>query len=246
MELSIARSVIDERMTMNFLDSIADAIKPHTVALGKVADIHASRITNVLNNIERGVSDLGRAGYDDQWGVSVINLPGTGNFDLTPDLRCRMNQIILIQSIVITAIPTAAGEALTLTTDSGIVKFTTGRTITTGSGTYSPLDDTIIVGGAIAILPGEHVTVGGTSGTTGQIVVNYIYKNINVEARSADTGESNEKYTGKNPHEIERDEILTVTGQYQDPPAAVRASNGLINERTFDEYERVGLDPTSV
>jgi hypothetical protein len=225
---------------VNFLENVAEALRPHTMALGKLADDHATKITNQLRNIDNGISDLGRGDMGDSWGRAVINLPGT-NGVFTPGLRPQMNQIWLIQSIVITAIPTAAGEAITLVTDSGVVIFTTGRTITTGTGTFSPLDDTVIIGGNIIILPGEHVIATGTTGTTGQIVIHYISKNLKVPALHASTGQSHEEYTGKNHHEPERDEILSITDQYQDPPAPVRASNGLISLR---EYGDGHLDPT--
>jgi hypothetical protein len=232
---------------MSFLDQITDIIKPHALAIGKVADYHGNRITNVLKNIDRGVSDLGRGGFDDEWGRAYITLPGSGAFDTIPELRPNMDQIWLLQSIVITAVPTAVGEVLTLVNDSGITLFTTGRTISTGTGTYSPLDDTVIIGGAIAILPGEHVTVTGTSGTTGQVIINYIIKNLNAIPRSANTGVSNEEYTGKNSHNPERDVVLSVNDQYESPPGPVRASNGLINAVDWESPERVDLlDPTSV
>jgi hypothetical protein len=230
---------------MSFLEQIGNAIKPHAMAIGEVANYHGTKITNVLTHIDRGISDLGRPGYDDEWGSSVIQLPSVTG-DLTPELRCRANQIILIQSITITAIPTGVGEAITLVTDSSVVKFTTGRTISTGIGTYSPLDDTVIVGGSIPILPGEHVTVAGVlMGTTGQIVVNYVLRNINAHPRSADTGKSGEEYTGKNTHEAARDEIMVTAGyEYVEPPGPIRASNGLISERTTNLDGT--LDPTSI
>lgn len=227
----------------NFLDTIGNAMKPHMMALGTVADMHATKITNQLKDINRGISDLGRGDLGDEWGRAVIHLPGTNGY-FTPALRAQMNQIWLIQSIIITAIPTAASEAITLVTDSGVVLFTTGRTITTGTGTFSPLDDTVIVGGTIAIMPGEHVIAQGTTGTTGQIVISYIAKNLKAKALPANTGSSHEEFTGKNTHEPARDEIMSVTGQYQDDTPPIRASNGLINEHAFGDG--VSLDPTSV
>lgn len=225
---------------MSIIDQITDALTPHARALGVTATHHANRITGELSEIRKGVSDLNRPDTGDHWQrFSATNLAQQGTFELSPELRVPLNEMFLVQNITLNNQKQLTVQ-MALVNDSGQVIWAISDI-----GGFA-LQRTEVLAGALAFMPGEHISIvtsqGNLQGVSLQVIRMTAPKTpLTTQARDRKT----EMYTPggggqANIHDINRD-LIATTGIYTEEASVVTPTEG---EQVSTDMR--GHDPAAV
>lgn len=193
---------------MGFLDDIEDRLTPHLQGTTEQLRSHAALIYNKLDLIHQATSDLGRPDFGDFY-FSIVQRAKfpVGKTDIG---AVPTNEIWLVQAVTVNGIvnktPTFLIES------NGIMRM---AVIKEGIGTES-------LGGNIALLPGEVITINNQGAEEGTIHLTMTVIRKQLPKRpipAASVGA--EPLIGKNTHEIERDVIASPTDIWVEPPGEI-------------------------
>lgn len=227
---------------MSFLDQIGEALRPHAKALGVNLQVHSDRIVRELVQTNKHLSDLGRGDYDDMWARFSGTTIAPGIVDFQPEIRVPLNEIWLVQSVCIAG--TTTNPTFRLQNDNGQVIFSA---VGGAFGGAINGDSTVLVSGAIALMPGEHIQLNELVGA-GTVTVQIIRRQAPVPARAVQLGTRSESYSGKNTHEPARDfdGRSPRTGWGEDPPQTLASEGMLLAAHSHSRLNVGTLDPTDV